>query len=120
MSTAPVSSSPVSSPVTVITGSIALRSTCRLRIVVLVRPFASAVRTKSSSCTSSTDARVIRKITANGMVPSAIQGRIRCLTASQAASHSRVISPSRMKSPVTRVASMPGVCRPDGGSQAPA
>ena len=61
----------------------------------------------------------MRKMTAKGMVASAIAGRIRWRNASQAASHSRVSSPSRMNRPVTLVASMLGSCRPDGGQQLP-
>ena len=59
----------------------------------------------------------MRKITAKGMDASAMAGRIRCLKASHAASHSRVSNPSSTKRPVTRVALMPTLSRPDGGSQ---
>ena len=100
---------------TVTTGSIALRSTWRLRMTRAVRPLASAVRTKSASMVSSTEARVMRKMMAKGMVASATAGRIRWRIASQAASHSRVSSPSRTNRPVTRVASRLGSCRPETG-----
>ena len=57
----------------------------------------------------------MRKIMAKGIEARAMPGRIRCLSASQEASHSRVSSPSRTKKPVTRVASTS--CRPETGSQ---
>jgi hypothetical protein len=40
---------------------------------------------------------------------------MRCLNASQEASHSRVSRPSRTKNPVTRVASIPVLCHSDEG-----
>ena len=45
----------------------------------------------------------MRKITANGMVASAIDGRTRCLSALVEQSNSRVRRPSSTKNPVTRV-----------------
>ena len=57
----------------------------------------------------------MRRITANGIELSATAGRIRWRRASQAASHSRVSSPSRTYRPVMWVALMPTLWRPDGG-----
>ena len=51
------------------------------------------------------------------MVASARAGRIRCLSASHDASHSRVRMPSRTNIPVTRVASRPVLWRPETGSR---
>ena len=90
---------------------------CRPRMPGWSGPWTRRCARSPRPCTSSTEARVIRKITANGIVASASAGRIRCLRASQAASHSRVRSPSRTKKPVTRVASMPESWRPETGSQ---
>ena len=117
MSTAPASSSPTCSPIVVETGSNALRSTCRPRTVPGARPFELAVRTKSEPSTSSTEARVIRTITASGIVASVIAGRTRWRRASRLASNSRVRNPSSTAKPVTFVASTATDWRPDGGNQ---
>ena len=53
------------------------------------------------------------------MVPSAIHGRMRCRHGVPCeASHSRVMTPSRMNRPVTLGSHRyPGLCRPDGGNR---
>ena len=58
---------------------------------------------------------MIRKITANGIVASAIEGSTRWRRASAEQSNSRVSSPSATKKPVTRVQPSAESCRPDTG-----
>ena len=60
--TAPPSIRPKSIPSTVITGSVAFRSTCFRRTARPPSPFARAVRTKSCASTSSRLVRVSRLI----------------------------------------------------------
>ncbi len=94
VSTAPEISRPSCRPSVVLTGSSALRMMNRSRIRRGARPLARAVRTKSAFCTSSTEARVMRAMIASGMVPSAMPGSTRWVSAFRAASHSPVLMPS--------------------------
>ncbi len=96
MRIAPASKRPTWSPTTVSTGSSALRSACRMITTRRDSPFASAVRMYSRDSTSSMEARVIRAMTARGIVASASAGRIRWRIASTRVGPSRCSSASRM------------------------
>ena len=93
---APASRRPTWSPMTVSTGSSAFRSACRKTTTRRDRPFASAVRMYSRESTSSMLARVIRAMTASGIVASASAGSIRCRSASARVAQSRCSAASRM------------------------
>ena len=80
--TAPPSSEPICSPITVSTGSSAFLSACRRTSNCSPRPLARATSTYSCVSTSSSDARVIRAISAAEIAPSVTDGNTRCWSTS--------------------------------------
>ena len=83
VSTAPESSSPTCRPMIVVTGSSAFRITCRGRRCSAQAPSRARCGRSPRSGRRAPTARVMRVMIASGIEPSAIAGRIRCLSASQ-------------------------------------
>jgi len=71
----------------------------------------------SSRSTSSIADRVIRAMTASGIVPSAIEGRIRCARAERRADQSPALRVSTSMNPVAAGTSYSTAMRPETGVQ---
>ncbi|MNT61555.1 hypothetical protein D3C72_1992080 [compost metagenome] len=83
MTTTPLISSAMLTPITVMMGTAALRSACAIITARSVMPLARAVRMKSSPITSSTLLRAMRAIRATKPVLSARVGSSRCMPKAQ-------------------------------------
>src|SRR5437667_693318 len=115
VSTAPLSNRPSCSPTSVTTGSSALRSACRLTTRRSARPFARAVRMKSSPRTSSIVERPMRAMAAMAVEPSATAGSTRCRTLLRTIVQLPATSPSSSGAPVIRRYSrLPSMMPPRG------